>query len=338
MSSLVVKAVRIDEIKPHPNADKLELAILGQWQLVVGLGQYKAGDLLVFVPPDAILTPELSDVMNVTQYLHRQRVKAVRLRGEVSHGLPIDQKFVPVPLVEGEDYAEILGITKHTPAVRYLPGDCLAPDPQFPIYTDIENLRHNPGIFQLGEEVVVTEKIHGMNARVGMVNGELMAGSHRTRRKPVEDMAANTFWYPHTIPGIKKLLEADPRNNTVVYGEIYGKGVQVLDYGTPRGFAAFDISVNDRYLNYNEFRTLCWAFEIPTVPVIDQFVWEGPESIRRIREDAEGMTTLSAKHIREGVVVRPVVERWSTAVGRVILKYVSDAYLAKDYSAVEVDE
>ena len=40
---------------------------------------------------------------------------------------------------------------------------------------------------------------------------------------------------------------------------------------------------------------------------------------------------LSADHIREGVVVRPSVERYNPKVGRVVMKYVSDDYLCGDF-------
>ena len=44
--------------------------------------------------------------------------------------------------------------------------------------------------------------------------------------------------------------------------------------------------------------------------------------------DAEFAATL-ADHIREGVVVKPVTERFHQAVGRVILKVVGAGYLEK---------
>ena len=49
-----------------------------------------------------------------------------------------------------------------------------------------------------------------------------------------------------------------------------------------------------------------------------------------VRELAAGKTTLAGKHIREGVVVKPEKERKDPRIGRVVLKYLSDAYLLND--------
>lgn len=46
MSSLIVEVSRIEQIAPHPNADKLELAQIKGWQCVVPRAKYRAGDLV----------------------------------------------------------------------------------------------------------------------------------------------------------------------------------------------------------------------------------------------------------------------------------------------------
>lgn len=55
MSSLLVPIAEISEIREHPNADKLELAIIGGWQVVVGKGIQKYGNH-VFVFDDPMFT------------------------------------------------------------------------------------------------------------------------------------------------------------------------------------------------------------------------------------------------------------------------------------------
>ncbi|KKM04790.1 hypothetical protein LCGC14_1760790, partial [marine sediment metagenome] len=51
------------------------------------------------------------------------------------------------------------------------------------------------------------------------------------------------------------------------------------------------------------------------------------EMARKFAEENSSIT--DAKHYREGVVIRPVVERRNDAVGRVILKIVGNRYLSK---------
>ncbi len=82
-----VLKLKIDSVGPHPNADRLELARVRGWQTVVRKGMWTEGDECVYVPVHAVLPLELSDKLGVTQYLSKGRVRAARLRGEVSYGI-----------------------------------------------------------------------------------------------------------------------------------------------------------------------------------------------------------------------------------------------------------
>ena len=92
------------------------------------------------------------------------------------------------------------------------------------------------------------------------------------------------------------------------------------------GFAAFDILAGEHYLDYDDFAALCERHGVPTVSLLDR----GPFSLERIAALSGGKTTMPDQHIREGVVVRPVKERFDPEIGRVILKYLSDDYLLND--------
>ena len=55
-------------IKPHPNADALELANIGStegWQCVVKKGQYKTGDYVVYIPENAVVPSLLHSIMQL---------------------------------------------------------------------------------------------------------------------------------------------------------------------------------------------------------------------------------------------------------------------------------
>lgn len=62
---------------------------------------------------------------------------------------------------------------------------------------------------------------------------------------------------------------------------------------------------------------------VPSVPVLH----EGPFDVATMKACASGKTTFDDDHIREGVVLRPLRERFDAAIGRVVLKYVSDEFL-----------
>jgi RNA ligase (TIGR02306 family) len=363
MAELIVQSRKIDKVIDHPNADRLDLAKIGGWSCAVPKGSYQAGDLIVYIPPDSLVPESLSDEFGFTKYLSNGRVRAQKLRGYPSYGVIVPNKW---NFSEGENVASALGITKYEPPARNVGSRSgssghLPDHPKLPKYTSIENLRHYDTVFEDGEEVVVTEKIHGTNSRVAMIDGTLMAGSRRllwkfpTKKvkkevsflkslllkilgKPhptvdVDDVGAakqSWVWSPVTNDNVLNLLYSKGSNggsDIILFGEVYGSSVQRgVSYGEKNslGYRAFDAMVNGQYLDYDDFRSLCDDFDVETAPLL----YRGPFSLEKIEELSHGDTTIgNDKHIREGVVVRPVSERHSDQVGRVIMKYVSDEYL-----------
>ena len=338
MSTIKVEVTRIDEIRPHPNADSLELAIVGGWQMCVKKGLYQAGSEVVYFEPGTVLPLEVSDRLGVTRYMaektdiHGHRVKLihrVRLRGEPSFGLVIAPDAGMQP---GQDVAEHYGAVKFHPPIKTSAGDAESADSRFPPYTEIENLRSYATIFQEGEEVVATEKIHGTNCRVGYVLNygrdlQWMAGSKSVRRREPESKEANRYWFPLTLPGVEALLQSLADQGipaAVLYGEVFGPGIQSYQYGqTGLAFRAFDLLAGDHYLNHDDFLRLCHEHQVAVAPEI----YRGPYSLATIKKLSDGASLTGGDHGREGVVVKPTVERSDPTIGRVILKYIGDTYL-----------
>ena len=332
MSSLIVEVVEIKEILEHTNADRLEIAVVKGWECVVQKGAYKPGDWVIYVPIDAVLPVELSDKLNVTNYLSRGRVRTAKLRGVYSQGLIIDVKHIPDDVYYGlgDDQAEELGITKYVPPPppANLAGKQRQKHPDFHRYTDIENIKNFPDVLQDGELVSITEKIHGTNFRSGMLRNpkidfdmdfELHVGTHNTNLVENPD---NAYWKCAIKYNLKDILEP----NMVLYGEVYGLGVQKLTYGLKDvdiGF--FDLTINGRYVSAEEFKEFCMMHNLPQVPILFEGPWD-----KSLMDLANGSSTL-AKHIREGIVIKPQVERYDRQVGRVAIKHLSEKYLLKDY-------
>ena len=344
MSTIKVEVTRIHDVRPHSNADALELATVGGWQMCVKKGVYQSGDPVVYFEQGTTLPRAVADRLAVTQYLSEKTdingdkvlvIHRVRLRGEPSFGLVIQ----PEPGMEvGQDVADFYGAAKFFPPVRTEAGDCAPSGPRFPAYTEVENMRSYPDVIADGEEVAVTEKLHGTNCRVGFVTNVvdgvrqrvLMAGSRGLRRKEPPDLEAmrtNTYWYPMTLDGVIDLLRelfAQGHDQAVLYGEVFGSGIQSYTYGqTHIAFRAFDLMLDGQFVGYDEFVAQCDKYDIETVPL----VYRGPFALSTIRQLSEGNSLVGGKHGREGVVVKPVHERQDVKIGRVILKYVGDAYL-----------
>ena len=183
MSTFKVPVVKISRVEAHPNADRLDLVFIEGWVCVSGKGNFKPGDLAVYLPIDSVLPQVLEDYLFPPESkikLSKHRVKTARIRGQVSQGMlvnPFDLMHVAGVVEEGADWAELLGVTKYEPPRPATHGTekqkhkkkKRKDNPHFNKFTDLEHLKWYPTVFQEGEMVTVTEKIHGTNFRCGWV-------------------------------------------------------------------------------------------------------------------------------------------------------------------------
>ncbi|MER6388203.1 RNA ligase (ATP) [Streptomyces sp. NPDC001523] len=350
MSTLRVSAEQLT-VHEHPNADALELAQVGLYRAVVAKGAYRTGDFAVYVPEQAVLPDTLIAELGLTGRLAggaANRVKAVRLRGELSQGLvcrPAALAGVDLEAAakEGADFAEVLGITKWSPPVpTTMSGDVEAAPDLLP-WVDVENLQRYPQIFETGEPVVLTEKLHGTACLLTyLVREERVLVSSKgfgAKGLALKEDERNLYWRAvrgHRVAQVAaRLAERLGATRIGVFGEVYGSGVQDLGYGTdartadgPPGYAVFDLSAEiDGQVRWLDPTDLI-ADELPLVPRL----YEGPYDLDTVLEVATGRESVSGRavHLREGVVIRPAVERYSPVVGgRAIAKAVSPAYLTR---------
>lgn len=324
MSSLRVEIVKIDNTEVHPNADALDLLTIKGWTVVEKKNRFKVGDLVVYFPIDSVLPRELSDKLGCTQYLVNQRIRAARLRGVVSCGL--------LGPNEGNwdldtDLTEHYGVTKWEPPApkNFSTGGQNRSQPGlFHYYTGIENWNNYNYVFEEGEEVVICEKLHGSNQRMGIIEGEFVVGSHYNA-KTMDDK--NVYWQAALKYDAEKALRILPEgHNWIVFGEVFG-AIQDLRYGLNKeiDMRIFDISKDGTYLDYDDLVGYARQMGMPVVPEL----YRGPYSLNVLHELHQGKTTFGEVHIKEGVVIRPVKERWHPKLHRVILKKINPEYLVR---------
>ena len=367
MSTLKVEVVAIDSIEKHPNADRLDIAHIKGWQCVIGKDNFKAGDMAVYFPIDSVLPQELEATIfppGSKVKLSKSRVRTIKLRGAISQGLLLPVGEVrsligpgpkPNGWEAGDDLTEKLGVTKYEPPVDLGPRSGVqststrVTNPQFHKYTDIENFKNYPKLFDDEVEIVAHEKIHGTNFRAGWVlfhpitiwdkirkflrlapDWEFVYGSHNVQLQ-------NTFLregiYDKTIysEAVDKYnLVAKIPDGFIIYGEIYGSGIQKgYEYGLKEGerkLVVFDAKFDDRYLRYDELVMFCRLFSLEMPPIIYSGSHPGNEELKKL---TEGPSLLgSTRFGREGLVIRPRTEQ-ATFMGRKILKFKSDTFLLK---------
>ncbi|MFD3726176.1 RNA ligase (ATP) [Streptomyces sp. NPDC058671] len=349
MSTLRVTA-EVLTVHPHPNADALELAQVGLYRAVVAKGAYRTGDVAVYIPEQAVLPAALVDELGLTGRLagkQSDRVKAVRLRGELSQGIvcrpgALGDVDLARAVAEGTDFAQTLGIVKWAPPIPPTMSGDVEAAPDLLSWVDIENLQRYPGIFEPGEPVVLTEKLHGTaclltyHAEEGRV--QVSSKGFGAKGLALTEDPRNLYWravHGHGLPAVaERLAKRLGARRVGLFGEVYGSGVQDLAYGADArsatvGYALFDVSAEiDGRVHWLDPAEVLEAGEVPLVPRL----YSGPYDLDTVLAHATGRETVSgrAAHLREGVVIRPATERYSPVVGgRAIAKAVSPAYLTR---------
>lgn len=391
MSDFKCEVVKIDEVIRHPNADKLIICKIKGYNCISsdledGTPRYKAGDYVVYIP-EASLVPEWllqkmgfwKDGKGMLSGANGNRVKIVKLRGEYSQGLMygvnvndrgdmvVENETTVCTIREGDDAAETLAITKYEPVIpqhmQGQVGNLLGYTKSY----DIESLQNFPNTFQDGEEVVVTEKLHGTLCQVGFIRD-----LPEDKRENTYDCGNNVFAYV-TSKGlaksglVQKQVEGNKDNLYVrmfqksfvetglakriadtefgsfaktiyIFGEIMGPGIQSgysYNKKAPE-LRIFDVYSDYTYLDDISLEIFLDSTKLTRVPVL----YKGPFSMAKMFELRDGKTVEgNATHIREGIVIRAAIEEnlniRGLHDGRKQVKFVSPAYkMTEDDDAI----
>ncbi len=345
MATFAVEVLPLRDVEPHPNADRLDLAVVGNYRIIIPKGRYHAGDLVAYIPEAALLPDWLIDELGVRDYLagpQKNRVRATKLRGALSQGLvyPAREGWQA-----GQDVAAELSITKWEPEIPLGMAGNPKPGPEWWQGYDVEAYNRYPDLLIAGETVYVTEKIHGTCGIFGAGDGGHYVSSKgfSDRHLVLERDETNLYWKAAISYNIHQAIEAEwgTARPVQVFAEVYGahtpngKRIQDLAYNPALGLriAVFDIMVDGEFLPYAEALAAAARLGLPFVPLL----YHGPFERAPIFALAEGMETASGgtANIREGIVIRPEQPRDSLEIGRVVLKYVGAAYLTRKGDVTE---
>ena len=348
-----------------------------------GRPRYQEGSVVIYIAIDSVLPrpleshlfPEGSKIS-----LEKGRVRTLRLRGSYSQGMIVDinddlEQLSPgiSKFKVGDDVSGALGIVKYEPPASSIPkfmqsNGLKRKHPLFKEYNDIRNYRFytESGVFQEGEEVYVTAKLHGTSVRAALLPTHVPPLEFRgwkqffilllkhikkrlgllpkfeyclgTRRTQLQDKPKDTKTFYDTnlyqITSDMYKLEEKLKPGEALYGEICGEGIQKgYDYGFKEkspfgryGFFAYDVMVNGRYLPAREFLAWCNERGVTPVPVLGFM----PYNLDKFKELAGAKVCLNNQKIREGVVIKSVDEAPHPSCGRRVFKIINQEYLMKD--------
>lgn len=360
MSDHSVDVVPVSLTK-HPNADALSLVHIGGYQVVVRTEDWAGKQIGAFIPPDSLVDTSREEFSFLDGH---PRITARRFRGEWSYGLLVP---APVGASLGDNVAKALGVTHYEPQIQIKTASASSgrnpidifkgPQIQGPYY-DIENWQKHPGVFEEGEQVYVTEKIHGSQIRLTYQRGKFYVASRKHWRKEYWTLKPKNIrdWFKTMWNKIRrqerkwfndsfywKAFKANEElmnyirgaEGTVFYGEVYGAVQKGFNYDTtpenPLKIRLFDAYIEDDdfgfcgFLDSDTFTNL--LPEHLRVPV----AYIGSYNAEVIRKQAEISSMLTRAHVREGVVIKPAHEKFQHNLGRKILKAVNPNYLAGEH-------
>ena len=205
-------------------------------------------------------------------------------------------------------------------------------------------LKDNP---ERDQRWVVSEKVDGAHCAV-VTDGKKVQLMSRYRN--IDD----TSQFHHSgevLEKIKKKIlkmfneHCSEGQTLTIRGELFGGSIkkQNIDYGQGLRFAAFEISVDDKAIDYFEFTNWASRFDIltvPTVSVVNSF--EGALEVAPVfksnllNEDEE--RRLGTQENAEGVVIRPVTPGLLSNKKPIILKIKNPLFSETDHSKADLPE
>ena len=325
----------IDSISPIEGADRIELARVGGWTVVVGRGDFAPGDRCVYFELDSFLDtadPRFAFLASGGERTTADgrtgvAIKTARLRGVFSQGLAMPLQLFPEldGLDPSTNLAELIGVTKWEPPVPAdLAADVIGGFPsEFARKTDserVQNLGDAYAKLRSAADWVATEKIDGSSATFGMTSQQLRVSG---RNWEYAESNANVMWSLARSLRLEDLLD----NGWAVQAEIFGEGIQSNPLRIEgQRLAVFEVLQNRVLVPRPEWPL--WAAEL-AAPIHD-FVL--PETIEEALDQVDGLDSkITPGRRAEGIV-------WHTADGtafdeldgRSNFKVISNRYLLEN--------
>lgn len=334
---------------PNPVVERLLIATVYGFEVVIGKNSgYNVGQDVIYFPENSVLPAKIENYLfpiDAKIKLTKARIRACRIQKFVSQGMIAPFSEIATLCNLGEvasdtDLSDLLDV------VKYYPPSFVANQPKeqkdqkvrnkpktnhyFKEYNGCTNIKWEPHAFTEDNVVWISEKIHGSNWRAGYLPNEpttfkgklfkflrltsayeFCYGSNTVQR---QKKTKSPTWYGADIYAemahkykIKEKLKDYP--GYVLYGEIYGPGVQKgYHYGLEEGqrdLVIFDVLVQSKkdqnWLSRKNAEDFCAKLGLKFVPVL----YEGPWN-KEIAEGFVGGNSVFAptQKVREGIVVK----------------------------------
>lgn len=355
---------KIESLTPIEGADKILLAKVLGWNLVVKIEEFKVGDLCVYFEIDSVLDSTNPYFNHLKKDGKLKHLRTIKLRGQVSQGLAlpisclshygsVEKKgdvtslifynsgiAIPMDLDIGTDVSDVTKTTKYEPQIpACLSGMAKGNFPSFLRKTDEPRVQNFPDVLReiYGVEMIGTMKCDGTSTTYYLRDEEFGVCSRNLNLKETEE---NSQW----IMARKLDIETKMRKfrdfakyhdwdfkDFAIQGELCGNSIQAnkmkLDGLDIFFFNFWDIT-NHKYRSFETLQNFCKLSDLKTVPVVFKGILPtdllNVDSILKYADKLNYYDNIPA----EGIVWRPFVERESDILnGRLSFKTISNRFL-----------
>lgn len=327
----------IASINPIPGKDRIVLAQVCGWSVIVRKDEYAVGDQCVYVEIDSVL-PEKPEF----EFLRSKefRIKTMKMGGCVSQGICFPLTILPErkeKYTTGEDVTEILGITQYQPTMDTEPDEKAdrrrAPwwkriwmrrthgkrhkntngFPDFLSKTDETRIQNAPQMLQDKEPYVATEKVDGQSGTFALVRHKSRIPFRKdrfeyivcSRNRRLLKKDNSSYW----AVSERYRIEAALRNMIgdlewiAIQGECIAPKVQKNKYRvTEPDLYVFNlIAPKGRYGSLTA-KSIIEQHGMKFVPIIEER-YILPDTVQETLEYAHGQSAIG-ETLREGIVFR----------------------------------
>nr|WP_286196684.1 RNA ligase (ATP) [Thalassotalea sp. G20_0] len=326
----------ISDIQPIKNADKIEVATVDGWKVVVEKSEFKPGQPVIFCEIDSVL-PDRKEFEFLKKTSHIVlpdgskgfRLKTMKFLGQLSQGLvlPLSTLGNDVTVNLGDDVTANLNIKKYERPGSLSDRDFIKG--YFPFFipkTDEKRIQNLPSVFHSlkDKNFYVSEKLNGTSSTFYLRNNDFGICSKNYELKTDRD-------HPLGKVASKNDIESKLRSlgkNIAIQAEVVGPKIEANPYELKEHqlfvFNIYDID-KQSYIKKDEMEKICQEIGLPTCPVVSNSK-ELAATVDEVLVDADGKSKINNQKKREGLVY---VFDGNDPEERISFKVVSNKYLLK---------
>ena len=339
---------KIKNLEPIEGRDRIMLATVEGWKVIVGKQDFKVGDLCIYIEIDSVLPdrPEFEQARK-----RSNRIRTMKMAGVYSQGIVYPMSILPSGnWKEGDDVTAILGITKYD---EYAGEESVGVSNLKKKYnkfqllwykffgfpqrkkggftslvskTDEIRIQNIPEALKNKEPVIVTEKVDGMSMTVTLERTFFSDKFNVYSRNLRVGKDNSAYWKAAETYDLEDrmslMLEENGGRWLAIQGEVAGPSIQKNPYQLKEvDFFVFNIIDSSGRWGTEKMVEWCYRYGLTPVPVLDtDYIL--PDTVDGMLQYATNKSLINPNVLREGVVVR-------SKDGQKSFKAVSPEYLVK---------